>query len=101
MGDIKVNPGEIRTSGAAARAIGGELKAPVEAAVAASHKAAGELTGWSIATRLDRLASGWAPALTTVRDRFTKTADNLDATAQAYNGNENAISSVWQKQGPM
>ncbi|MEV6975158.1 hypothetical protein [Kitasatospora sp. NPDC093806] len=101
MGDIKVNPGEIRKSGGAARAIGGEFKAPVEAAIAASHQTAGHLSGWSVAARLDQLANGWAPALATVQERFTKTANSLDSTAQEYDRNENAITDVWQKQGPM
>ncbi|MEU1284534.1 hypothetical protein [Kitasatospora sp. NPDC005856] len=51
-----------------------------------------------MASRLSQVAGNWAPVLAGVSDRLNKTADNLTATAQAYNHNENANADVWQKQ---
>ncbi|WP_369184563.1 hypothetical protein [Streptomyces sp. Y1] len=81
-----------------ARAIGEDFTKPREAAISASHKAASELTGWSVAPKLGQVADHWAPILTSVHDRLSKTADNLTSTAQAYTNNENANAEVWQTQ---
>ncbi|MER7757211.1 hypothetical protein [Kitasatospora sp. NPDC097643] len=98
MGHLKVNPAEIYQSAGAARAIGEDFAKPTEAAVSASHKAAGQLTGWSVAARLEKIAGDWAPVLASVHDRLNKTADNLTTTAQTYTNNENANTDVWDKQ---
>nr|BFD96270.1 hypothetical protein KitaXyl93_76300 [Kitasatospora sp. Xyl93] len=98
MGHLKVDPGEIRMSAGAARAIGEDFAKPSQAAVTASQTAASQLTGWAVAARLNQVAGSWAPVLAGVSDRLTKTADNLTATAQAYANNENANAEVWQKQ---
>ncbi|MEE1821626.1 hypothetical protein PUR61_05360 [Streptomyces sp. BE20] len=99
MGHLKVNPGEIDMSAGVARTIGEDLRKPCQAAVTASQTAAGQLTGWSVAARLGRVAGEWAPVLTGVSGRLKQTGDNLAATAQAYKGNENAVASVWTTQG--
>ncbi|KOV13319.1 hypothetical protein ADK60_29950 [Streptomyces sp. XY431] len=99
MGHLKVNTGEIHMSAGAAKAIGEDLRKPCQAAVSASQSVAGQLTGWSVAARLGRVAGEWAPVLTGVSDRLKQTGDNLTATAQAYKDNENAVADVWTKQG--
>ncbi|MFF7459076.1 hypothetical protein [Kitasatospora sp. NPDC008115] len=96
MGHLEVNPGEVHKSAGVARAIGEDFTKPYEATISASHRASGQLTGWSVGSRLGLVASNWAPVLAGVRDRLIKTADNLAATAQAYEGNENANADVWQ-----
>ncbi|MET9617492.1 type VII secretion target [Kitasatospora indigofera] len=100
MGDqIKINPDDLRISGNRSRAIAGDLAGPAEAAIAASRSASGQMAGWSVASKLEQVANGWAPALAAVRDRLTKAADNLESTAQGHAWNDRAIAEAWEKQG--
>ncbi|MGW4896240.1 hypothetical protein ACWEQL_28900 [Kitasatospora sp. NPDC004240] len=94
---IRVDPQELYTSGGVARAISSELVAPVDSVVTATRTAAGHLTGWSVAQGLGRLVEGWAPVLTHTRERFVKTAENLEDTAKGHAWNEESITEAWQK----
>ncbi|MER6400536.1 hypothetical protein ABT263_31510 [Kitasatospora sp. NPDC001603] len=93
--DVAISPSELDTSANVAAVLAEELTEPSRTALTAATTASGQLAGWSVASGLGLLGSGWAGPLGTLRQRLTDTAANLHANAAAHLHNEQAVAGAW------
>ncbi|OKI04742.1 hypothetical protein A6A06_08380 [Streptomyces sp. CB02923] len=98
---ISVTPETLRTSAAAADAIGHDLEKPIATAKADIEAAGAALKAWNVGPDMERVGHDWGMALDELRkriggdsessaERLRRTADghryNEDVTAQSFRG---------------